>query len=92
VFSGKKSCDRSENGQDRGAQRHPRNPFLPAVLSAVMNVLLQIFQRNFRFFHAPTLRSTLTRSRRNWSVEATGEVDVHVIVIATHGLTGWKPD
>jgi hypothetical protein len=57
-----------------------------------MDLFVQIFQRNFGFFHAATLRSTLTRSRRNWSVGAAGEVDVHVIVIATHGFTGWKPD
>jgi hypothetical protein len=56
----------------------------------MMHVLLQILQRNFRFFHAATLRSTLPRSRRNWSVEAAGEVDAHVIVIATHGFTGWN--
>jgi len=55
-----------------------------------MHVLLQILQRNFRFFHAATLRSTLPHSRRNWSVEAAGEVDAHVIVIATHGFAGWK--
>src|SRR5438132_7420520 len=65
MFSGKEPGDRSQNGQDRGAQRHPRNPRFAAVFGAVMNVLLQIFKRNFTFFHRSSLRSTLMRSRRN---------------------------
>src|SRR5260370_5416020 len=67
VFPGKKSRDRSKNGKDRGAQRHPRNPVLTTVLSAVMDFFVQIFQRNFSFFHEFNLRSTSTasRSKRN---------------------------
>jgi hypothetical protein len=52
MFAGEKSGDGSEHRQDGRAQRHPRNPTFPAVLGAMMHILLQTFQRNFGFFHA----------------------------------------
>jgi hypothetical protein len=52
VFAGEKSGDGGEDGENRRAQRDPRNPSRVTVLGAVMHALLQTFQRNFRFFHA----------------------------------------
>src|SRR5438067_13728654 len=68
MFSGKKSSDRGEDGEDGGAQRYPRNPSLATVLGAVMDLFVQMFEWNFRFFHRSSLRSTLMRSRRNRQV------------------------
>jgi hypothetical protein len=51
VFAGKQSGDRGQHGKDRGAERDPGNPFFAAVLGAVMDFLMQMFQRDFGLFH-----------------------------------------
>ena len=40
MLPGKQSRDGGEHGQDRGAQRHPGNPSLAAVLGAMMELFV----------------------------------------------------
>jgi hypothetical protein len=68
VLPGEESGDRSENGETRGAQGRPRNPCFAAVFGAVMELLLQMLERNFRFFHRRTLELRVIDSRRHRQV------------------------
>ena len=66
MTAGKQSGDRRQHGQYRRAQGHPRNPWGPTMLCVMMNFFLQIFERNFGFFHHSILGSAKRRSSRNW--------------------------
>src|SRR5438552_17163267 len=64
MFAGEKSRDRGQHRKDGRTQCHPGNPGGAAVFRAAMNMLLQMFEGNFRFFHYSSVRSTIPGSRR----------------------------
>jgi hypothetical protein len=56
------------------------------MLSSVMNVFLQVFERNFSFFHAASLRSTLGCSRSDY-VFGSHQPTITTIAAVTNTMT-----
>jgi hypothetical protein len=52
---GEQSGDSRENGKNRSTQGHPRNPRFAAVFGGVMDLFVQMLERNFGFFHRRSL-------------------------------------
>src|SRR5438105_2537942 len=55
----KQSRNRRQHRQNCGAQRHPRDPFLAAMFSMMMNLLMQMFEWDLGFLHRSESASTM---------------------------------
>src|SRR6266480_5013994 len=65
VTTRKQSGNRRQHRQNGCAQRHPRDPFLAALFCMMMNLFVQMFERDLGFLHQLSLKSRAVRSRLN---------------------------